>query len=156
MDDLLYVLLGIARVGYSLYSARQKALKKQSGEIPPDIPTESSPLPIPGNTGKGRSILEDIFNEMQGHQPPPEPAPQKVPTPIVSPYQNHYTTSANNLPEEVEKSEIEYAKRLAQMAKKAKNSHENDRQVLKDENFVQNFNLRDAVIFSELLNRKYF
>lgn len=156
MDDLIYVLLGIAWVGYSIYTARQKALKKQQGEIPPVFTPDSSPLPIPGNTGKGRSLLEDILTELQGQQPPPVKVPADQQKSFTDSYQQYSTASDKNLPEEVKLSEIEYQKRHSLGTKKAGKSNEKDVQLPKDENFSQNFNLREAVIFSELLNRKYF
>jgi len=48
MENLIYILIGIAWVAYALYSARQKAIKKQSAGMPPRGPSQSSPLSISG------------------------------------------------------------------------------------------------------------
>ena len=76
MENLIYILIGIAWVAYSLYSARQKAIQKQAG-MPPRGPSQSSPLPIPGNQGEGKSLFDDILRELTGESKPvPQPVSQ--------------------------------------------------------------------------------
>jgi len=158
MDNLVYVLVGIAWVAYSLYSARQKAIKKQqSAGMPPTGPSQSSPLPIPGNQGGGKSLFEDIFRELTGEPMPVPPAPQ--PAMQVNPVKPK-NVSVLDVPYEGF-SGYKFGSGIP--ADYARNESKNDiithadnEQLTKNEVFSKNFNLREAVIFSELLNRKYF
>lgn len=156
MDNFLYILLGIAWVGYSIYTARQKAIKKQNGGGVPVFPPESSPLPIPGNTGTGHSVLEDILRELQGTKTAPIPAPVSTNQPFDNAPEYSNIPASEYIPVEVKNAETEYQKRHSKETKEAVHSYVNDEQAMKNVNFAERFNLRDAIIFSELLNRKYF
>jgi hypothetical protein len=158
MDNLLYIVIGIAWVGYSLYSARQKALQKQqSAGLPPAGPSSSSPLPIPGNQGGGKTLFDDILRELTGE-------PRSVPQPgqavkTVTPAQ----PSRAAKPSESIKSYTSYTPIPNVPTEFQLNDYGNDRkthalheQLTNNERISRKFNLREAVIFSELLNRKYF
>ena len=154
MEDYLYIIIGIVWVVYSIYSSRQKILKKQSQGAPPGKPSQSSPLPIPG--GGGKTLLEDILREFTG-----EPAPAtvinqpensaRVPNQELLQTNNPGKSSSvqSNLPETTP----DYLQKEPSTSVK---THTIQKQVTKNESFARKFNLREAVIFSELLNRKYF
>jgi hypothetical protein len=164
MENLIYILIGIAWVAYSVYTARQKAIQKQQGTgMPPRGPSQSSPLPIPGNQSEGKTLFEDIFRELTG-----EPKPyQKEMKPVIP-----VTTSTPHKPvhqKNVSEHNVAYEgytnyKFASGMPPKSAltdtgndiNTQEKYVQIANDESFTKNFNLREAVIFSELLNRKYF
>ncbi len=158
MGDYIYILIGIVWVAYTLYSARQKALQKQQDTgLPPSGPSQSSPLPIPGNQGGGKSLLEDIFRELTGEtKPVPRPSQPFPTTPTVQPAQVRQTAQAA-------KSSTRYADISGFAAAFPQNEQKgerisgaNDGQTMKNDSIAKRFDLREAVIFSELLNRKYF
>lgn len=158
MENFIYILIGIVWVAYSLYSARQKAIQKQqSTGLPPQGPSQSSPLPIPGNQQGGKSLLDDIFRELTG-----EPIPiQQVTKPIeTSKPLNQKNVSELNVAHEGHQgykftsTVPTHSEEIA--TKNPQKSHQiNDQNFLKEDLF-QKFNLREAVIYSELLKRKYF
>ena len=154
MEDYLYIIIGIVWVAYSIYSSRQKLLKKQSQGVPPGKPSQSSPLPIPG--GGGKTLLEDIFRELTG-----EPAPATVITqpensarlPNQELRQTNNPDKSSSLHSNLSESTQDYLQKEPSSSVK---THIIQKQVTKNESFARKFNLREAVIFSELLNRKYF
>ena len=157
MEDYIYILLGIAWVAYSLYSARQKALRKQqSSGLPPRGPSQSSPLPIPGQ-GHDKSVFEEIFRELSGETRPvvqeikPVAAPKPVRNADVSELNQPYPGRTGY--KFVASSEAET---LFSDPQNTITVHPVYEQMTKKEEFKRNFNLREAVIYSELLNRKYF
>jgi hypothetical protein len=159
MSDYIYILIGIIWVVYSLYSANQKAAQKKQGNgFPPTGPSQSSPLPIPGNPGGGKSLLEDIFRELTGEAKPiPQPSTSTYPTQSpVQPVQARPATQSVANPARPGNISA-YA---ADLTSKGINDNPvfgaNDGQTNKNENISKKFDLREAVIFSELLNRKYF
>ncbi|MDO9256350.1 MAG: hypothetical protein Q7U54_12615 [Bacteroidales bacterium] len=159
MENLIYILIGIAWVAYSLYSARQKAIQKQqSSGLPPSGPSPSSPLPIPGNQGGGKSLLEEILREIAGE---PKLVPQPVVQPVVPVKQTtHRTVSELNKTYDdhsgykfitspsVESSGTDVGNKWKAQEVRA---HLTNEQALSTK-----FDLREAIIYSELLNRKYF
>ncbi len=158
MEDYIYILVGIAWVAYSIYSARQKALQKQqSPGLPPKGPSQSSPLPIPGRMGDGRSVLDDLIRGLAG-----EPAPIPVETKPVLPARS---TRPKNV-SELNQTYVGYTGykfiSTAEPVSVTRNPDDtpipdpHHDQMLKNVDIKRNFNLRDAVIFSELLNPKYF
>jgi hypothetical protein len=158
MENLIYIIVGVAWVAYSLYTTRQKAIQKQqSAGMPPSGPSQSSPLPIPGNQGGGKTLFEDIFRELTGEsRPVPQSAPAVAPVSSAKPQMvaptNDTTISSkgyqfiSDVPPDLSWKESE----------NTGISTVNHEQKSKDESITKNFNLREAVIFSELLNRKYF
>lgn len=158
MENLIYILIGIAWVAYSLYSSRQKALQKQqSAGLPPRGPSQSSPLPIPGNQSGGKTLLEDIFRELTGESRPLPQVVQPVsPVETRQPIRKTETTG-------MDKGSSGYKFISTQTTDFPLNSSENDNyeqenlvKRIKNGSIPKNFDLREAVIFSELLNRKYF
>jgi hypothetical protein len=159
MDNLIYILIGIAWVAYSLYTARQKAIQRQqSTGLPPRGPSQSSPLPIPGNQSGGKTLFEDIFRELSGE---PRPVPQPVSQP-VTPVKHVKPKDVSELNQRYEGHsgykfisgvQTNFPRNEAEHEQKKQQMHE---KLTSDENLPKRFDLREAVIFSELLNRKYF
>lgn len=163
MDNFFYILIGIAWVAYSIYSARQKAIQKQqSAGLPPRGPSQSSPLPIPGNQGGGKSVFDDILRELTGES---KPVPQQVVRPLEQPIIPVAQAKRENISTLGQKYEGHSAYKFINISQTdlPKNNpehdwkaHEETQPYTEDENHSRGFNLRRAVIYSELLNRKYF
>ncbi len=158
MENLIYILIGVAWVGYSLYSARQKAIQKQqSSGMPQGGPSQSSPHPVPGNQGGGKSIFDDILRELSGET---RPVPQ-VQRPVIPVNQDiPKTTPVINRTYE-SRSELKFDSSIADHSPqnathRARKPHQHPMQTKKHGIGHQRFNLRQAVIYNELLNHKYF
>jgi len=153
MENYIYIIIGIVWVIYSIYNTRQKALKKQQSRgLPPQGPSESSPIPGSG----GKSLFDDILRELTGEVPLPKvnqpvktsevlSQTEKVPT-------NEQAKGSKTPPVFAENS----LNSLRQVPENAPKTHPIYEQITKKGGLAKRFNLREAVIFSELLNRKYF
>jgi hypothetical protein len=158
MENLIYIVIGIAWVAYSLYSARQKAIQKQAG-MPSGGPSQSSPLPIPGNQGEGKSLFDDILRELTGElKPIQQPVSQPVVPVNLKPAEK--TTSLLNQKYEgysgykfITNVNTDFPRNDED---DARNSKKQENHSTKEAGISTGFNLREAVIYSELLNRKYF
>ncbi len=158
MEDYIYILVGIAWVAYSIYSARQKALQKQqSPGLPPKGPSQSSPLPIPRRMGDGKSVLDDLIRGLAG-----EPVAIPAETRPVAPARTHHSKKVSELNQTYEGYTGYKFISTAEPVSVTRNPDDtavtgpHHEQMIKNVNIKRNFNLRDAVIFSELLNPKYF
>jgi len=158
MENLIYILIGIAWVGYSLYSARQKAIQKQqSAGMPQGGPSQSSPLPIPGNQGGGKSLFDDILRELSGEtrpvpqvQKPAMPINPVIPKTVADIQQsNESRIGSKFIPSEPLESPLSASTMM-------KKPQQHSSQLKKHGIGNKRFNLRQAVIYSELLNPKYF
>jgi len=159
MENLLYILIGIAWVAYSLYTARQKAIQKQqSAGMPPSGPSQSSPLPIPGNQTGGKNLLDEILRELTGE---PRPVPQQVEQPVMQ-VKKVKDKTVSELNQKLEGHSgykfitsvpTDFPRNDSEEIRKTQGLTE---QLSIDENIPKRFDLREAVIYSELLNRKYF
>jgi hypothetical protein len=159
MENLIYILIGIAWVAYSLYSARQKAIQKQqSSGLPPQGPSQSSPLPIPGNQSGGKNLFDEILRELTGET---RPVPQVVEKPVmpVTPKHQKNVSELNQVYEgqsgykfitkpsfESSHPDLGNNLKVQELREHLSNVHP----------VTTKFDLRQAVIYSELLNRKYF
>ncbi len=163
MENLIYILIGIAWVAYSLYSARQKAIQKQqSSGLPPSGPSPSSPLPIPGNQSGGKSLLDEILREIAGEPKPiPQPVVKSVVQPVVPVKQtSHRTISELNQTYDdhsgykfITSPSAEFSRTEVGNNWKAQELREH---LTNEQQHAPKFDLREAIIYSELLNRKYF
>lgn len=153
MEDYLYIIIGIAWVAYSIYNSRQKALKKQAQRRPGGEPSQSTTLP----GGGGKTLFEDILRELTGEPAPVAPATQPANPAKYPPYgefqQTNDTYKSSPVQSNYSLPVSEYVKKEPTLANK---THSVNRQLIKNEGLARKFNLREAVIFSELLNRKYF
>jgi hypothetical protein len=159
MENLIYILIGIAWVAYSLYSARQKAIQKQqSSGLPPQGPSQSSPLPIPGNQSGGKNLFDEILRELTGETMPVPQVAEKPVIPVTHKHQKNvsefnqvyngqsgYKFITNP---SIESSQADFGNNLK--------AHELREQLSNVHPVTSKFDLRQAVIYSELLNRKYF
>lgn len=159
MENLIYILIGIAWVAYSLYSARQKAIQKQqSAGLPPSGPSQSSPLPIPGNPGGGKSLFDEILREITGES---RPVPQQVAQPVV-PVKQVKPKNVSELNQKYEgHSGYKFITSVQTDFPLNNSGHDWEKQdhpvqITDNERILRRFDLREAVIYSELLNRKYF
>lgn len=158
MENLIYIIVGVAWVAYSLYTTRQKAIQKQqSAGMPPSGPSQSSPLPVPGNQGGGKTLFEDIFRELTGEsRPVPQSAPAVAPVSSAKPQMvapTNDTTISSKGYQFISDVPPDHSWMESENTGISAVNHE---QKSKDESITKKFNLREAVIFSELLNRKYF
>jgi hypothetical protein len=153
MEDYLYIIIGIAWVAYSIYTSRQKALKKQAQGRPSGEPSQSTPLP----GGGGKTLFEDIFRELTGEPAPAPPLTQPANPANYPPYEEFQQTNdkykSSYVTPNFKESVSDYSPKEPESALK---THSVNKQVTKNESLARKFNLREAVIFSELLNRKYF
>jgi hypothetical protein len=153
MEDYLYIIIGIAWVAYSIYNSRQKALKKQAQNRPGGEPSQSTTMP----GGGGKTLFEDILRELTGEPAPATPATQPANTAKYPPYeefqQTNDTYKSSTVKPNIRESIADYTRKEPATAIK---THSDNKQVTKNESLARKFNLREAVIFSELLNRKYF
>ncbi len=164
MDDFLYIIVLILWVAYSLYNSKQKKLKKQAmeeqrkrGMVPP-VTTPAPPK---------RSLLEELLGqEIKLPEPAAEVEEYAEPeyesvfeswkAENINPETESYETYEEEVP--VSYFEQEYARR----ANVDVFAPEYDRPVLlKEEDLKINereqeeFDLRRAVIYSEILNPRY-
>jgi hypothetical protein len=160
MENLIYILIGIAWVAYSLYSARQKAIQKQqSSGLPPQGPSQSSPLPIPGNQGGGKNLLDDILRELTGET---RPVPQVVENPVKPSVTPKHQKNVSELNQKYEGySGYKFIQSVNNDFPLNNSGHDWEKQdqpsqTIRNERVSKGFDLREAVIYSELLNRKYF
>jgi len=164
MENLIYILIGIAWVAYSVYSARQKAIQKQqSAGMPPSGPSQSSPLPIPGNQTGGKNLLDEILRELSGEPRTVAPVSQPViinqpavtKQPVKEKQKSEYNQKYEGYSgyEFVPSVSTDFPRNEEDDARSAKALAG---QLKKDEPILKGFNLREAVIYSELLNPKYF
>lgn len=164
MDDYLYIIIGIVWVVYSLYSNKQKQIKKKlMEEQRKSQPNQSTRVPEPQ---RPRSILEQLLN--------PEP---ELPKPQPVAYDEYVDDDEANMTEmpEIKHYQPEYQSREiiqeevsadyfdSQYASRKETNYYDSREVLAsayDEEILQEyihqeFDIRKAVIFSEILNPKY-
>ena len=164
MDDYLYIIIGIVWVVYSLYSNKQKqAKKKLMEEQRKSQPNQSNRVPEPQ---RPRSILEQLLNP-EPELPEPQPVDyddyvddeeaNMVEMPEIKHYKPEYQTR------EIIRDEVSADYFDSQYASRGETNYYDSREVLAsayNEEILQEdlhleFDLRKAVIFSEILKPKY-
>ena len=164
MDDYLYIIIGIVWVVYSLYSNKQKqAKKKLMEEQRKSQPNQSTRVPEPQ---RPRSILEQLLNP-EPELPEPQPVEyddyvddeeaNMVEMPEIKHYKPEYQTR------EIIRDEVSADYFDSQYASRGETNYYDSREVLAsayNEEILQEdlhleFDLRKAVIFSEILKPKY-
>lgn len=151
MDDLIYILVGIAWVAYSIYNARQKKKMKEERErtvhqVEPVYEPEPSTSPT-------RSIFEDIFKEAGFNEFDEELEENFEPEAVEIPAKTQYFTYEDT------DIEIKAAEDLIKKEAPAFNEHFVAENVpyheMKEKTRSNIFDLRKAVIYSAILERPY-
>ena len=166
MDSFLYIIIGIVWVVYSLYTNKQKQQKKREMEANRKIQTPVEPVP----QQKPRSLLEQLLNPEQEWPASPTVAYDDYEDAVESDYIETAPETIEDIPffeqyKSVEpiKDEIsddyfenQYASRggMNYYDKREELVASHDEVPLIEE-LVEDFDLRKAVIFSEILNPKY-
>lgn len=163
MDDFLYIIIGVIWVAFSLYNNKQKQdRKKAAREAQGNIPRQAEPPPK-------RSFLEEILmGEMRPEPVPVEPdeddyEPVFKPTPVMTSSEKFKTEaqSLETITEEVPANYFEHqystrkdeAGNITEMKAESKTEHENEESGI---GIAGEFDLKTAVIYTEILNPRYF
>lgn len=172
MDDFLYIILGIAWLGWSLYSNKQKLERKRAEQaeqqrraqmeasendekpyIPPPVYEPTPP----------RSILDELF----GDQTPTRPeAEEETYIPDVdeqswerkmTEYRKVEAESQEDIKEEVSSDYFirQYAERNIAEDQRVVNDRPDYEEVESTEELQEEFDLKRAVIYSEVLRAPY-
>jgi len=150
MDDLIYILMLVAWVAYSIYNAKQKKKQKELQNRPA---AEPQPAYEPAQTQKPqRSIFEDVFGEGQFEEFE-ETEEEKVPhAEEIRKVPAEYTYYKPKPMEVVEKDEYITA---SQLISNRENTLVDLDLIDKPITYGNYFNLRKAVIYSAILERPY-
>jgi hypothetical protein len=162
MDDILYILIGIAWVAYSFYSNKQKQdRKKAAREI------QGNPVPQPTQVPTVKSILEEILmGEVKSDERPVEAKfeefePEYLPTTeaVSSETIRTEAESLEVIADEVPANyfEMEYAAHSE--GERVVSQFDHEPEIETDEpgsEIARDFDLRTAVIYAEILNPRHF
>ncbi len=134
MDDIIYIIIGIAWIGFGLYKNYQKQLKKQENSS--QKTTSAAP----------QSKVKDIFEELFGVEEFKTSEPEK---------EELANVEIQSL--EVEKEFEKYKTELKQMSKVENENKEviKIKEVEEGNTILSDFDLRKAVIYSMILERRY-
>lgn len=177
MDDIIYIVIGVVWLAVSIYQSQRKMKQKQQKaaqrNMDNDEPTDQS---YEEQSPKKKSFIDQILEEMnkeeEEHTPYSEAVPPPPPQPLVeNKSENYYRTksvenyqSRSDMPESESRLSGEYysKSKFSKRAYRAFNQEKNKEEVsLFDdydneiEDFKFDFDLRNAVIYSEILNRPY-
>ncbi len=173
MDDFLYIIIGIVWVVYSLYSNKQKQQKKRLMEE--QRKSQQSPLP---EQQRPRSIFEQLLDpEPEIPEPLPEPVPQAYTKNTNGPFDDYLNPGSAYTPEipanepyrpeyqslETTKDEVSASYFENQYESRGVVSYYDNRVMAESthnevpilEEISEEFDLRKAVIYSEILNPRY-
>lgn len=159
MEDYLYILLGVAWVAYSIYNQGQKQKKKQAQKLAEEDENEEPQVENAfENFIEKKLNLEGMFNFQETEEEPEE-------EPLDSPY------SKIDIVEEKDKSEYfkpenEGVSAFVNKVKQSQSTEVSSKIIDTDEISVDDltkqideteidFDLKSAVIFSEILNARY-
>ncbi len=158
MDNFLYIIIGIVWVVYSLYTSKQKQQKKREMEAQLKGQPHSEPV-----HQKPRSIIEQLLDPDHEFSVPPavpydeyEDAVEPIPARNISVFPKNKSL-------EVIKDEVNEDYFENQYLSRGETNYYDTREKLAAsqdvipmmEDLVEDFDLRKAVIFSEILNPKY-
>jgi hypothetical protein len=151
MEDLIYILGGIAWVAYSIYNARQKKKLKEERERTVHQ-AEPAYEPEPA-TSPTRSIFEEILKETGFEDTDDEIEEYVQPVPAAIPANPQYFTYEDT-EMEIKAAEEHYKKEvpafMEHMIAENLPYHE-----MKEKTHSNIFDLRKAVIYSAILERPY-
>ena len=163
MDNFLYIIIGIVWVVYSLYTSKQKQQKKREM----DAQRKNQPLPGPGPQ-KPRSLLEQLLDPEHKFTDPATVAYEEdeyedTVEPILSEYKEEHSYMSEYQPLETIKNEVSADYFENQYLSRGETNYYDKMEtlvaahdeVIQTEDLVVDFDLRKAIIFSEILNPKY-
>ena len=152
MEDFIYILIGVAWLVYSVYKSQNKA--KTAKKPVQDYHQETGEgQHSEGGHQQNRKprAFEELLSEILGEEPKPAPvvlktdyAPQE--TTKRKSYENYFETNRN--PKKPES--VEYNKRRASFVPSGIQEHFDD---IEEQEYQIDFDIRKAVIFSEILKR---
>jgi hypothetical protein len=136
MDDLIYILIGIGWVVFGLYKNYQKQVKKQQTSVK-SITEEDQP-----------SRVKDIFEQLF-------PVEEYNNTKVENQSQEVISTEIESLENEVvyEKYNIEVKTNIIKEHKKTERIFEEE--VNEENTILTDFDIRKAIIYSMILERRY-
>ncbi len=153
MEDFIYILIGVAWLVYSVYKSQNKA---KAGKKQPvrDYDQETGDGQHSGSghrQGRKPQAFEELLSEILGEEPKQV---QVVPQPDYTPqdtmkrksYDNYFETTRN--PKKPES--VEYNKRRASFVPSGIQEHFDD---IEEQEYQIDFDIRKAVIYSEILKR---
>ncbi len=171
MDDFIYFLLVIGWLGYSFYKQSEKKKRQQAArnieQQAGTMPEQSTPVftereesaEVPSQPDFRKTIEEFLLGEEQTLEQIPQNGPQSlevIPEPAVSDenryqkYSNVETSQQSAWQQQIIVTDDKEAYRTGDANAACAFIEEEDRADL-----WEGFNLRKAVIYSEILNRKY-
>jgi hypothetical protein len=136
MDDLIYILIGIGWVVFGLYKNYQKQVKKQQTSVK-SITEEDQPSRV-------KDIFEQLFPVEEYNNTKDESQSQEV-----------ISTEIESLENEVvyEKYNIEVKTNIIKEHKKTERIFEEE--VNEENTILTDFDIRKAIIYSMILERRY-
>jgi rRNA maturation protein Nop10 len=170
MDDFIYFLLVIGWLGYSFYKQSEKKkrqqaarnIEQQSGSMPEQpapvyAEREQKSTEVPTQPDFRKTIEEFLLGEEQTLEEIPQNGPQSleaIPEPAFSDenkYQKYSYVETSQQPE--------WQQKMNDTGDKETYRAGNEKAAVfveeEGDEFWEGFNLRKAVIYSEILNRKY-
>ena len=150
MEDYIYLIFLVAWIAFSLYRRSQKKSAAAAGKPPSGPHREREIKPLP-------TIEEILFGKEEAPAPATSPDPPSwmeegnySPEPVETSFEKEYKAKGIQSVESAGKPKYMNQIKLTDL-QKDEISDENDKIDLSDEIF----NLRKAVIYSEILNRPY-
>lgn len=167
MEDFIIILIGFALMAYSAYSKNQKTRKKQRAAGEDDAATDAQ---YAEESGASKDILEQFFGyeAEQGQEKHPfahteaeqqnreaKPATASQDTHYAARWQDDRARSAETEPISI-KNISQEGEHLRTSEKSKSSSHvKKRRRAVASQKKQHWFNARKAVIYSEIINRKY-
>lgn len=162
MDDILYIVIGIAWVAYSFYSNKQKQDRKKAARE-----LQGNPAPQPTQAPTVKSILEEILmgevkpvdrsadDNVEEFEPEYLPTNEAVSSETIRTEAESLEVIADEVPANY--FEMEYAGRIEGERVVSQFNHEPE--IETDEpgsEIAREFDLKTAVIYAEILNPRHF
>lgn len=156
MENYIYILLGIVWVVYSLYRANQKKKKARENAV------EEASVPEATEIIESDSTISAIFDEFFDNKTPREEAPDfSQPEPISGNYGSQHGFYDKNIKTDYKLDSIPVEEGESMFNKNAiddffvNDSISEDYEEIEDGERLD-FDLRKAIIYSEILNRPNF
>lgn len=163
MDDILYIVLGVAWLAYSLYSNKQKLDKKRAQQVEQmSEPNQENQTSEPLEEAPRRTLLEEMFGEIESEYTEAEEeifipeVDERATERRMRDYSRNEAESLEVIKDEVP---LDYFTRRYASGYAAIEDKNEVKIVLEeekeDEEVSEKFNLMKAVIYSEILRAPY-